>query len=92
MRFLWLTLSLGLASGAAPANQTNIHMLVPGFAVRELPVRLAGARDVAEFATASPQAQSSFIEQMFHAIVKQPLLAYGRDVTADSSGFGEAVA
>ncbi len=43
-------------------------------------IRLAGARDVAEFATASEQAQNGFIEQLFHQVVKQPMLAYGFDV------------
>jgi len=43
-------------------------------------VRLKGARDVAEFAARSEQAQNAFIEQLFHSIVKQPMLAYGRDV------------
>jgi len=40
-------------------------------------IRFAGARDVAEFAFGSPQAQSAFIQQLFHHVVKQPLLAYG---------------
>jgi hypothetical protein len=40
-------------------------------------VRLAGARDVAEFAAHSEQAQSAFIEQLFHQIVKQPIMAFG---------------
>jgi hypothetical protein len=43
-------------------------------------VRLTGARDVAEFAAGSEQAQNAFIEQLFHSIVKQPMLAYGPDV------------
>ena len=42
-------------------------------------IRFAGARDVAEFAIGSPQAQSAFIQQLFHHLVKQPLLAYGAD-------------
>jgi hypothetical protein len=42
-------------------------------------VQLSGARDVAEFALASAQAQNAFIEQLFHHVVKQPLLAYGPD-------------
>src|SRR5205085_6440952 len=42
-------------------------------------VRFAGARDVAEFAIGSPQAQSAFIQQLFHHLIKQPLLAYGAD-------------
>jgi hypothetical protein len=43
-------------------------------------VRLTGARDVAEFAAGSEQAQNGFIEQLFHQVVKQPLLAYGPEV------------
>jgi len=43
-------------------------------------VRLAGARDVGEFAAASEQAQNGFIEQLFHQVVKQPMLAYGADI------------
>jgi hypothetical protein len=43
-------------------------------------IRLAGARDVAEFAASSEHAQNAFIEQLFHQIVKQPMLAYGVDV------------
>ena len=43
-------------------------------------VRLAGARDVAEFAAGSEQAQNAFIEHLFHQLVKQPMLAYGADV------------
>ena len=43
-------------------------------------IRLAGARDVAEFAAASEPAQNAFIEQLFHQVAKQPMLAYGPDV------------
>ena len=42
-------------------------------------VQLTGARDVAEFAAGSEQAQNAFIEQLFHQVVKQPMLAYGPD-------------
>lgn len=42
-------------------------------------IHLAGARDIAEYAISSEQAQNTFIEQMFHHIVKQPMLAYGPD-------------
>lgn len=45
-------------------------------------VRLTGARDVAEFAVNNEHAQNAFVEQLFHSIVKQPLLAYGSDVQA----------
>jgi len=43
-------------------------------------VRLTGARDVAQFAVGSEQAQNAFIEHLFNQIVKQPMLAYGSDV------------
>ena len=43
-------------------------------------IRLAGARDLAEFAAGSEHAQNGFIEQLFHQVVKQPMLAYGPDV------------
>jgi hypothetical protein len=42
-------------------------------------VHLAGARDVANFAISSEQAQNAFIEQLFHHLIKQPALAYGPD-------------
>jgi len=42
-------------------------------------IRLNGAHDIAEFAIHSEQARNAFIEQMFHHVVKQPLLAYGAD-------------
>lgn len=42
-------------------------------------IRLTGAHDVAEYAIGSEQAQNAFVEQMFHHVVKQPLLAYGAD-------------
>jgi len=43
-------------------------------------IRLTGARDLAEFAAGSAQAQNAFIEQLFHQLVKQPILAYGPHV------------
>jgi hypothetical protein len=43
-------------------------------------VRLTGARDVAQFALSSEHAQDGFIEQLFHQVVKQPVLAYGSGV------------
>ena len=42
-------------------------------------IRLNGAHDVAQFAIGSEQARNAFIEQMFHHVVKQPMLAYGAD-------------
>lgn len=43
-------------------------------------IRLTGARDVAVFAATSEQAHYSFIELLFHQVVKQPMLAYGPEV------------
>ncbi|MFM9031534.1 MAG: DUF1592 domain-containing protein, partial [Opitutaceae bacterium] len=48
----------------------------------EAVVRLAGARDVAEFAIASERANRGFIEQLFQHLVKQSPRAYGADATA----------
>ncbi|MBI5688711.1 MAG: DUF1592 domain-containing protein [Verrucomicrobia bacterium] len=42
-------------------------------------VRLSGAREVAELAVTSEQSAEAFIEQLFHHVVKQPVLAYGPD-------------
>jgi len=42
-------------------------------------IRLRGARDLAEYAIGSEQARNAFIQQLFHQVVKQPLLAYGAD-------------
>jgi hypothetical protein len=42
-------------------------------------VHLAGARDVAQFAVTSEEAQAAFIQHLFNHVVKQPLLAYGAD-------------
>ena len=43
-------------------------------------VRLTGGRDLAEFAAASGQAHATFIETLFHQLVKQPIAAYGPEV------------
>jgi len=40
---------------------------------------LTGARDVAEFAANAPSAHRTFVEQLFHHLVKQPVRAYGND-------------
>lgn len=46
------------------------------------PVRLASARDVADFALANARSNEAFIEQLFHHLVKQPAAAYGPDTLA----------
>jgi hypothetical protein len=43
-------------------------------------VRLAGPRDVAQFAAASPEAHRAFVRQLFQHAVKQPPEAYGAEV------------
>jgi mono/diheme cytochrome c family protein len=43
-------------------------------------VKLTGARGVAEFGAGREHAQEAFIENLFHQVVKQPMLAYGTDV------------
>jgi hypothetical protein len=43
-------------------------------------IRLTTARDVAAYAVGSEQAQDAFLEQLWHQVVKQPMLAYGADV------------
>lgn len=40
---------------------------------------LQSARDVAEFAVNTPSAHRTFIEKLFHHLVKQPVRAYGGD-------------
>lgn len=57
-----------------PINATSEYITDDGQTVH-----LRGARDVAEFAITSEHAQNGFIEQLFHQIVKQPVLAYGPD-------------
>ena len=42
-------------------------------------IHLAGPADIANYAIASDQAHDTFIEQMFHHLVKQPIAAYGPD-------------
>ncbi len=57
-----------------PIDATSDYMTDSGETVR-----LAGGRDVAEFAVGSQHAQNGFIEQLFHSVVKQPMLAYGSE-------------
>jgi hypothetical protein len=42
-------------------------------------VQFHGARELAEFLAASDEVHRSFVEQLFHQIVKQPVSAYGDD-------------
>ena len=58
-----------------PINANSEYMTDEGETIS-----LAGARDVARFAASSEHAQNGFIEQLFHQVVKQPILAYGPDL------------
>src|ERR1041385_7976287 len=62
--------------GDRPINPVSDYTMDDGQTVH-----LAGARDVAEFAAGNDHAQNAFIEQLFHQLIKQPMLAYGPDVT-----------
>jgi hypothetical protein len=42
-----------------------------------------GARELAEFLAGSEEVQRSFVSQLFHYLVKQPILAYGKETAAD---------
>lgn len=42
-------------------------------------VKFAGARELGTFLSASPEAHSAFVEQLFHFMVQQPVLAFGAD-------------
>lgn len=44
-------------------------------------VKLSGPRDVAEFAVRNEDAHRAFVTQLFQQVVKQPAIAYGRDMT-----------
>ncbi|HUS36776.1 MAG TPA: DUF1592 domain-containing protein [Verrucomicrobiae bacterium] len=43
-------------------------------------VKVTGPRDVAEFAATNEDAHRAFIQQLFHHVVKQPVLAYGSTI------------
>ncbi len=61
--------------GDKPVNAASDYVTDDG-----AKVHLTGARDIAAFAMNSEHAQNAIVEQLFHAIVKQPILAYGIDV------------
>ncbi|HEY2251816.1 MAG TPA: DUF1592 domain-containing protein [Planctomycetaceae bacterium] len=46
-------------------------------------VNINGARELAEMLARSDEAQGAFIEQLFHHLVQQPVLAYGPTVLDD---------
>lgn len=42
-------------------------------------VEFRGVRDLAQFLASSPETHAAFVEQFFHAMIKQPIRAYGPD-------------
>jgi hypothetical protein len=57
-----------------PIDPTAVYTSVTGETVT-----LKSARDLAEFAARSPEAQHGFVDQFFQHAVKQPIRAYGAD-------------
>jgi mono/diheme cytochrome c family protein len=55
-----------------PVDSTGTYRTRAGKAVS-----VKNARELAEFLTKSDEAQAAFVEQMFHALVQQPVQAYG---------------
>jgi hypothetical protein len=48
-------------------------------------VRFTGARELAEFLAESEETQRSFVRQLFHHMVQQPVLAWGPEAVDDLS-------
>ncbi len=46
-------------------------------------VQVNGARELAKFLASSDEAHAAFVEQMFHALVQQPVRAYGATTQAE---------
>jgi hypothetical protein len=46
-------------------------------------IRFTGARDVARFLAGSEEAHATFVERLFHHLVKQPIRAYGPRASPD---------
>lgn len=44
-------------------------------------IDIKGPREVARYAAESPSAHEAFVRQLFHHVIKQPLLAYGVDTS-----------
>ena len=44
---------------------------------------MTGPRELAAFLAGSPEAQTAFVEQMFHHLVQQPARAYGPKTLED---------
>jgi len=57
-----------------PIDATAVYTSVTGETVT-----LKSARDLAEFAARSPEAQHGFVDQFFQHVVKQPVRAFGPD-------------
>lgn len=50
-------------------------------------VRFTGARELADFVARSDEAHRSFVRQLFHHMVQQPILAYGPESIGELSTF-----
>ena len=46
-------------------------------------VKFKGAADLAQYLATSEEAQKAFVEKLFHAVAKQPVLAYGPNTLSD---------
>jgi len=46
-------------------------------------VRFKGVRDLANYLADSEETRSTFVEQLFHYMIKQPIRAYGPDMLPD---------
>jgi hypothetical protein len=60
-----------------PVDPTGSYMTRKGQVVK-----FTGVRDLATFLANSDETQEAFVEHLFHALVKQPIRAYGSEKTA----------
>ncbi len=65
-----------------PVDPTGAYLTRSGATVR-----FADVRDLAKFLAASEEVHDAFVEQVFHAVVKQPVRAYGREKPAELRAF-----
>ena len=61
--------------GAGPVDASGSYVPRHGS-----PVSFAGARDLGEWVASSRDAEEAFLQSLFHALVKQPMRAWGPDV------------
>jgi hypothetical protein len=68
--------------GSRPINSKGTYQTRAGKTLE-----FSGVRQLAQFLAESEEAQDSFIEHLFHALVKQPVRAYGWEELADLRRF-----